>query len=112
MQFEDVQPIVDTEDVVDGVGEIANDGGQESDQGRGPEVDVAGGGSDADETGDDPLAGADKREFAVVFDVVDEDPANAASSGGSVGVEGGDHGADGGIKGGTAAGGEGSVFLS
>lgn len=82
--------------------ERADGTGQEADQRRDPDGDVASRGRDADQTGDGARAGTDDGEAALGADVVDEDPAEDAEGGGGVGVEGGQHGADGAVQRGTA----------
>ena len=102
VQLEDLEAVVDAQELVDVLAEIDEDGGQEANERRAPDGDVAGGRGDADEAGDGALAGADHGELTVVFDVVDQDPADDAGAGGEVGVVGGEHGAHGGVEGGAA----------
>jgi len=101
VKLEDLQTVVDAKPFVDVLAQSADDGRHEADDGCFPETDVAGGGRDADQSGDGALAGADDGEAAFMLDEVDEDPAEDTGRGGGVGVEGGEHGADGGVERGT-----------
>lgn len=76
MQLEDVQAFVDVQPVVEVLKRGADDGGEEADERCEPEVYVACGGRDADETRDGAFARTDDGEFALGADVVDEDPAD------------------------------------
>lgn len=88
VQFEDVEALVDLEPFVQVLEGGADHGCQEADDRCEPERDVAGGGCDADQTGDGSLAGSDDGETAFGADVVDEHPADRTGGGSDVGVEG------------------------
>lgn len=89
MKLEDVKAFVDVQPVVEILEGCAGDSCDEADDCGEPDRNIASGGRDANQASNGTFAGTDHGETSLSADVVNKNPADSASRGSDVGVEGG-----------------------
>jgi len=102
MQLKDIHPLINTQPGIHIFHERTAHGREEANDHGDPRGNITGGGGDAYQSGNRTFTGSDDAEASLVFDIVDDNPADYTGGGRSVGVENYKHGPNGYAERGTA----------